>query len=371
MAEHPHDALDRFWDAVVTGEAGEPSGLDVTFAATVRRLHAAQPRSGANPRFVADLWGELSRGDQPAERAVSPRRLHRGPVDARPIPRSLEDGAGTGDSRRWLPILLSAALLVLTLGVALGARLPGRVSGPDHGGAPAIQAPATPSPVATNGVVLEFTVPVVDLPTTDWARTVFDHLSIPPGTTAAGSSNCCSGPMIEYVLSGSYTVRVAAAIKVIRAGGTIEHIPANTEVTLGPGDGLISRSETAAQITVAGPKPAELLNWILVDHSRDPAKHEEHVLRSWIVRRDDTKNPITAIPRAPLEVQIRKVSVPSGDAIPAPATGLLLVMPIAPGSYVTHVSDGSTQVFGTDEQPVTTYLLTLTQPNAPDGTPTP
>ena len=67
----------------------------------------------------------------------------------------------------------------------------------NHGGAPAIQAPATPSPVTTDGIVLEYTVPVADLPTTDWMRTVLDHLSIPPGTTTGGSSNCCSGPMIE------------------------------------------------------------------------------------------------------------------------------------------------------------------------------
>ena len=65
--------------------------------------------------------------------------------------------------------------------------------------------------------MFQATLPVDDLPTTDRIRTVFDHLWIPPGTTTGGSSNCCSGPMIEYVISGSYTVRAAAAIEVIRA----------------------------------------------------------------------------------------------------------------------------------------------------------
>ena len=64
-------------------------------------------------------------------------------------------------------------------------------------------------------------------------------------------------------------------------------MPANSGVTLGPGDSLISRSETAVQITVGGAEPAELLNWILVDHSSDPDQSEEHVRHEWIVKRDD------------------------------------------------------------------------------------
>ncbi|HYP61590.1 MAG TPA: hypothetical protein VEQ36_14260 [Thermomicrobiales bacterium] len=371
MAPDEHqraERLDRYWDAVLRGETpARPAGIDDIAAAVIARLG----ESAVSP-YLLDAQHRVRQqivGSTAASVASYVPPAHASVPAGEGRVRKVRPGIPWHDR----PILrfAAAAILVLAIVFAIDIIRPDHGPNGNHGGAPAIQAPATPSPVTTDGIVLEYTVPVADLPTTDWMRTVLDHLSIPPGTTTGGSSNCCSGPMIEYVLSGSYTVRVAAAIEVIRAAGKIEQIPVNTEVTLGPGDSLISRSETTVQITVAGPEPAELLNWILVDHNRDPTKHEEHVLGSWIVRRDDTKNPITSIPRVPLEVQIRMVVVPNGDAVPTPATGLQLVMPVDDGSFVTHVSDGSTQVFGKDEQPVTTYLLTMTQPGAPAGTPAP
>ena len=381
MAEHPHDALDRFWDAVVTGEAREPTGLDATIAATVRRLHAAQPRSGANPRFVADLWDELSRGDPPAERAVPLRHHDRGPVDARPIPRSPVDGAGTDESRRWLPILLSAALLVLTLGVALGARLPGRFSGPDHSRAPAVYAPASPSPAATpDETVLELTLPATALPTGDGVGAGLAVFTIAPGTRSTWDQTCCPGVLVEYVLSGQYTVRAAAAITVVRAGGAVEDIPARIEVILNPGDALVSRDEVGVEAANTGAEPVSLLSWLLIegagtfDTQRVTHLWAElwpqftgHKLPGWVeglpgdIREmSDVQGPVS-LDAAPATIRLRRVTVPDDSVVPLPVEGVQFVAPVGPHADKLRQADMSLRILGEIGQPVTVYILTLQQ----------
>ena len=54
--------------------------------------------------------------------------------------------------------------------------------------------------------------------------------------------------------------------------------------------------------------------------------------------------------------------VPNGESVAAPESGMQLVMPVDDGSFVARLSDGSTQVFGEIDQPVTTYILTMETP---------
>jgi hypothetical protein len=365
-----HDAFNQYLDDRANGVRTIPGRLDSGLVQAVDRISALWESPVPSPDFVDRLEERMLNAEaRSAEVVISPIAATPGETTRVTAIDAVRTATGV---RRWLPILVSAALVLATLGIAWREFGPGRDDPSSHTGAPAINAPASPTPDATpDDTVLELTLPVDALPTTDRIRTVVDHLSIPPGTTTGGSSNCCSGPMIQYVISGGYAVTVAAPVQVIRAESMIDQIPANTEVALGPGDSLISRSEAPVQITVAGSEPAELLNWVLVNHSADRTKTEEYVRHEWLVYRDDTKNPLAALPRTPVTVRIRMVIVPNGNSIAAPESGMQFVMPVDDGSFVARLSDGSTQVFGEINQPVTTYILTTEQPGAATGTPLP
>ena len=176
--------------------------------------------------------------------------------------------------------------------------------------------PATPSPETTPGdTVLELTFPVDALPTGDGVSAGLGYFSIPPGNSSTWISKCCRGPLIEYVVSGQYTVTVAAAIEVFRADGTVEQIPANTVATLGPGDSLLSRNETEAQAVNNGMEPVDIVQWTFVDESGDDRQFQG-ALAAGLDRWRRRRCPGTAADAAPADHESN-----SARSMPRTATG--------------------------------------------------
>ena len=113
------------------------------------------------------------------------------------------------------PVLRYAAAAVLIIGIVLALDV---IRGPDrdHGGAPAIEAPATPSPEASpDDTVLQLTLPATALPTGDKLGAGLAVFTIAPGTWSSWDQTCCPGVLVEHVVTGQYTVRAEVAITVV------------------------------------------------------------------------------------------------------------------------------------------------------------
>jgi hypothetical protein len=105
--------------------------------------------------------------------------------------------------------------------------------------------------------------------------------TIPPGARANRASTCCPGLVIEYVITGSYAVRPAASARLVRAGGAEETILAGHDATLGPGDALIIRNETAIEAGNAGDQPVRLLTWLAIEVGPGTPEYAGRGLRGW------------------------------------------------------------------------------------------
>jgi hypothetical protein len=260
------------------------------------------------------------------------------------------------------PYARAAAAVLLALVVVLAAGL-FRDARRDHDSHPAILAPATAEPADTFDA--QFTIPANAWPAAGVGSAGIEIFTIPVGLDASWSQTCCIGPLIEYVVSGSYAVRAAAPIQVLRADGSAEDVGANVQVTLGPGDGLLSRNETPVEASNKGTEPVRLLSFAGVEHNHMFGGHR---LPGW---QGGSPYALTDLQLGgeSVTVRIRRVTVMNGDAVPPPTTGYMLVTPLTSGGFVAGHSDGSIQVFGEIGKPVDAYVVTLTQEG--DATPAP
>jgi hypothetical protein len=361
------DDLDRYWDATLRGEApARPGGIDEISAAIIARL-----REPTESRYLADAQQRVR------QQVVESTTTVRPPVI--PSPESdLENRERMSRLNvRGAPrtVLILAATILLALGVALAIDIL-REPNPDHGGGPAIHAPATPTPET----VLEITLPATALPTGDGVGAGLAVFTIAPGTRSTWDQTCCPGVLVEYVLSGQYTVRSQAAITVVRASGAAEEVPARTEVVLNPGDSLISRDEVGVEAANTGTEPVALLSWLLITgdgtfNSRVQLpmwdqfgpQFTGHKLPGWVeglpgdVREmADVQGPIM-LDAAPATIQLRRVTLPDNSTVSLPADGLQFVAPVGPHADKLRQADHTLRILGEIGQPVTVYILTLHQ----------
>jgi hypothetical protein len=221
--------------------------------------------------------------------------------------------------------------------------------------------------VLVDETVLTLTISAAGLPHGDDVQTGLAHYTIPPGTRSTWSTTCCNGPMAEYVISGAYTVRFQAQIQVYRAGGTIEEIAADTEVTLGPGDALLSRQETPFEAANTGATPVELLDWGLVDNGNSAGPHQ---LPGWTTHNGDLQTGTILAP-ATVDLRLRRLTLAPDRDLPITGSVATLVVTTDPNGSLGRNSDGSARNVGAD--PITIYYLTLDQPTGTPvgGTPAP
>jgi hypothetical protein len=372
MSDRHDDELNRFWNELAErGQSAAPN-LDAGDAMLVRRLQslAATPLPGAARervwRGLLDTWQPTTEGKEPPmNTATSPTAaasLHaNGRKATRPVPiasRRLPVGLGR-------PILRYAAAAILVLGIIISFDA-FRASRTDHGNQPAILAPASPEP--TDETVLESTIPADAVPAGGFEYSALALFTVPVGNRSTWEVSCCQGPLIEHVVSGTYTIRAAAAVHVVREDGSTEDVPANTEVTLSPGDSVISRNEVTVEGANTGAEPIVLLNFFAIEN--DEPQFNLHQLPGWIAGSPDIAKPLVFQP-GPIAVRLRKTTVMNGESVAAPSSGYQFAGTPVKGTYIAEHSDGSIQVFGQVGQPVEAYILTLTQAGDSGGTPSP
>ena len=319
--------------------------------------HAIPVSSDPSPR-----WWPRERGAQPPHPAI-PR-----------IP-------GRGRHHRWNLTRLAAVLVLLvTLGVGSLVLGTGQWTATDQRTMiPAVIAPATPSPdgVAEQTLVT-VTLPANVLPRGGGVGAGLAHFTIPPGTRSTWTPpSCCSGPLVEYVLGGSYAVRAQATIRVVRTGGPVEEIPAGTEVTLAAGDAVISRNEIVVEGANTGAVPVELLSWVLID---DPTERfGGHLLGGWITHAIDVRNGEEGpygvrVPTGLATVRLQRIELAPGATFPPSAEGTRFAVTLPENAAGTpragligRMSDNTIENPG-QEETLTVYVLTLEPTGDETGT---
>jgi hypothetical protein len=377
------DDMRRYWDELVQGKSAKPGELDPQLASLIQQLHAQRDVvPPPDPAYARHLREDLM--NQTADAGTVPLIPPSVAVPApngRTQPRSWRasvlPGMESRTHRRWrLGPFATAVLVLLVLGLVYVVFGPGRADNSRPAGIPAVvfptstTIPPTPTPVATEETLLQVTIPADALPHGEGVSSGLAHFSIPPGTRSTWEPYCCPGPMVEYVLEGTYTVRAEAAIQLVRADGTVEEVPAGTEVVLGPGDGLISRNETVVEAANTGATPVELLNWVLIEKG----DFGGHSLLGWVDHMADVQGPL-AVPAGPATLLLRRVELAPDATFPAPAAGTLrfgVTLPNnAAGTPVAadlgQQSDGTIRTVGAEA--ITIYILTLEPAGGATGSP--
>jgi hypothetical protein len=256
-----HDVLNRYLDDRATGDRASRERIEPGLVETIRRFTAMGHLPAPNPHFADQLEERLMNAGVHAP-AITLLTI---PVatDDRSRLITIDQGRTVRGARRWLPILVSAALVLLTIGIAWRQFGPDRQRDNPQSGGPAIYAPSSPSPDhATDESFFEITVPA-DLMPPGEDSIVLAHNSIPAGVTASWAQPNCPGLLLEYVLSGTYSISAEAPFQIARAKGQQEDVPTGSEAVLGPGDTLIIRNEVRFDAVNAGTESVEILDALL------------------------------------------------------------------------------------------------------------
>lgn len=369
------DALDRYWDATLRGEMpARPGHLDEATALVVAQL-ARRPASPSLNAAQLRVRQRIVATTNASEETMHASSLNLSLPDVGPRPacsRVVSLPARRGSYRGSARLALAAAvLLALALGYVVVE--PG---GPSRNRAPVIPAgyshAGSPTPAgAADELLLDIVLPAEAFPLGGPIGTGIVRNTIPPGTRSTWEPTCCPGPYVEYVISGGYTVRADAAIRLIHANGTADEVPAGTEVVLRPGDALVSRNETAVEVANTGTETVELLTWILVEDPK--GMFGGHVLPSWSNFDPDTQTLISPL-EGPARLRMRRIELAAGAGIPPIATGSLQFRVQLPenaagtpvASTVGKQLDDTLYNSGSDA--VTLYVVTL-EPLGADATP--
>ena len=382
MTERDVNDLDRFWNALAAGLPADTTGIDPEKAETLRRFHTAEDVPGADPAFLARLLTDLI-GDQQMPTAmprdsvqVTNPNGHVGTFPWRSIVPSLPDVAGR---RRWgFGQFSTAVLVLLVLGLVYYTLGPGRGNNDGPAVIPPVVIPTeTPVPTATLGptqqTVLDITFPAEMVPHFDDLAAGLAHWSVPPGTRSSWNPTCCPGLLFEFVAMGSYTIRAETTVRVVRADGSTEEIPADTETTLEAGDTLISRNDTAVEAWNDGAESVELISfvWIGIDNPGFGG----HILDGWVSHNFDVQGPPLSPPSGPARLVLRRSELGKDSTLEAdPTDDLRFVVTMvenAEGTPVNGVlisrSDGARLNVGVDTVPI--YVLTVEWFGEDGGTP--
>jgi hypothetical protein len=241
-----------------------------------------------------------------------------------------------------------------------------------------IATPATPAPDSTGeGTLVEFTLP-------DGLRSDIiggmNSYTIPPETRGRWeptslSATCCTGPRLNYIVDGTYTVRGDGPMQLLRRGGTSapEQIPAGTEIVLGPGDALLSEMADPFEATNAGATPVVLLDGVLFagDPGTDPIPAESSGRPVWQYIDQDIMLAPLAVPAGPVTLRIQRTTLASGEVLPRPPGAVVqLAVTLERDSMVVTESASNERPFDVSnlsQEPVTVYALILATSSSKDG----
>src|SRR4051794_12185715 len=359
---HRHDpaitSLGRYWDELVHGRPVDRDNLDPALAETVQQLQASDDAPGADAAFAARLlkdleermnttYGNLRTPTDPLRLSKMPSTNGRTPISPPWLPLPLRTS-----SRRWgWPIthLATAALVVFTLTLAYLAFGPPRSGRQEEQAAGLPAAFSTPaSPPA--GMIAEETLAEITLPAGAVPATIYsgqNHYTIPPGSIGrweptSFSATCCTGPRLNYVLEGTYTVRSEGPVQVLRSDAERwEDVPAGTEIVLEPGDALLSWMNDSFDAVNASSDPVELLDGILFDGkmTTDPIPQERSGPPARKFHDQDIMLEQQPVPSEPVILRLQKTTLPKGGVLPRPPGAILqLAVSLDPDDVVTTES---------------------------------
>lgn len=361
MDETTHDALNRFWNELVTsGEPGTGEGLPLEDAETVQRLYAmsrtSPPRAvqqqldrqvflrsrtvsastnGAAPHWTAsganpwDLLGASRHG------RVSPLRPVPLPAPATPL------------WYRRVPMVLATTLLLLVT-VALGIVTMGLGrQGPQRG------------IVTDDAPLAEVTLPAALLPKSDRASASLAYYTLEPAQESVWTAEygaCCPGLRADYVLTGELTVRPAGAAYVVRNGTSQdpELVPDGSDVVITPGDVLMTRYQDAASFQTANAEPVGLLDVALID-GYFPLITEPP---GWTWHPDSDGAIGLLIPQQDLVLRLEALNLAAGESLPLPP-GALTQMGVTLVDGLPLESEKAGPITNPNPETVTVHLATL------------
>jgi hypothetical protein len=355
---NPDDALNDFWNELVWPTGSPESGgfaLDAGTADTVRDLHrrgSAPPPASSRERVRQGLRHARQttpNGKEPHMYATAGHVTH-----APPHRPSL---AGPRRHAWWRPALTAATAIAVLLAVVIGGTLFDRSGSHQPTTIPGAVVQASPSPTADGETVLDITIPAELLPESDTISSAFAWDTLQPGKSGTWEPICCTGLLLEFVQSGTYTVQAEDEIHLIRAGGDLEPVEAGTEVTLEAGDALLTEITVAMESANNGAEPVELLNWFYVD---DPMSvFGGKAFPGFVQNSVDIPFTVPDL-TGPLTVQIRHVDLEPGTRIePEAGTILLGLTPGGQTGYLTDAPDESFEAMSFEDTPVSAWVLTV------------
>lgn len=387
MTEPDDNELNRFWNDLIQGTRDQrgyavPDEDRQTLTTFQTRGTSIQP-GPARER----AWQEtLTRIDvnQPHKEyrmnslAIEPSEPMRLAVNGHAVspPRrpSLPVPFDPAKSRLW-PLVSLAAAAVLLIAAVSGYFLFGSDGSEDEPQSiipAAIFSEATPSPIGQDEeLLLQITLPADVVPTGDTILAGLARFAVPAGNSSVWTPPCCPGPLIEYVVRGSYTVRAEEPVQVIRGDGSMEDVPAGTEVTLKPGDSLLSDNETIVEASNFGNEPVQLLGWVLIDDRG----FNGHILNGWQAGWPDATS-VGIDPPAPALVRLIRITL-LPDEVWTPSPGALVLQTSLPvndeGTPIGRPSIGKNAegvINNAGSTAATIYVMTLEPAEPGSGTPT-
>jgi hypothetical protein len=356
-----------------------------TELAAWRAIQSATRSLASNPApapapILDRLWVAIDQLEEPVVNESVPVQTsmpHGRSIPARLRPRRTgEAGPAGGNSgpQHVLALLATAALVVLTLGasyVAFQRSHTNRESGRAVS-IPALVASTTPSASHPAQELLDLPIPNEMIPRGDTLGSGLGHETIPPGTTATWDSPTLH---VEYVISGTFTVRSTGPMQIVRTGGggEPEAVPSGTEITLGPGDAMVTPRETTSHYANPGPTPAEILTWSMNEGASVASGPTPD---DWITHDVDVSQQ-PPFPAGEGRLRLRRIELaPKEELTPPPGAlqfGVTLPENAAgtptPGSIERRISRGGAAIRNFGSEPTTVYVFTLEPAAAGTATP--
>jgi hypothetical protein len=327
------DALDRYWDASQQGrETPRPVEVDDVTAAVIRQLGTAEPAlplTDTQDRVRARVAARARAGNEPTVAMAAPTT---------PWAPAAPDRARAGPeprSGRTVVHLATAALMLLTLGLAFVALGPGRANLEPGTAVPvAIEGPPAAVAGTTATTLVGVTVPAAYLPPEQVVGSGFAHVAVPPRRSSTWTTPALR---IEYVLTGEFKVRSDGPSQVLRAGATrAEDIAAGSTIAMAPGDALLAPPGTTSDYANDDAQAAEMLSWVAGPN----AQHQPPAPTAWTVS-NYTEIEEIRLPTSALTVRFQRVELLPDASWTAPADTLHFIIPADREYTIARAGDGA------------------------------
>jgi len=364
MTEY-HDALDRYLDDLADGKPVITAQLDLGLIEAIDQFAEVGRNPAPHPDFVDQLEERFMNATSNAAMVPSPP-IRIGPAD-RASASPVDSARSVSGARRWLPIPVSAALILVMLGLAWRQFGPGEPDRNPQLGAPAIQAPATPSPAAAGDQALvDIILPADVVPVGEEVNVLLARDTIPANSeTTHAPMDCCPGTKTYSILAGKVSVTSDGPMQLIRAGtsGTQDVVAAGETADLSPGDTLVVRNEHH-QTWTSGADPVDIITTAVASGfwmtSFDPIE--------WVGTGSASNSQTIPLPAGPYRLHVLRKNVSADETFPPTAETIIQLGLSSDGTSVGQSSDQTLSVTGV-RAPLTVFILRLETAPADAGTP--